>query len=68
MIHLFKEDKKEDWTELAADYDIEISNLLRPVFDRAKAQGHSLRDLQYIVNMAVVELALSRLMGWDGNK
>jgi hypothetical protein len=63
MTHLF--DETEQYTLLGKEYDQEISLALRPIFERAIAQGHSLRDLQYITNLATVELALVHIIGWD---
>ena len=64
MTKLFADNEKEEWTDIAIAYDIEISNLLRPIFDRAQRQGHSLRDLQYIVSHAAFDVTLYRLTGF----
>ena len=63
MIHLFNEE--EDWTDVAKRYDTEISNLLRPVIERAQKEGISLRDLHTVINASVNVLILSKILKFD---
>jgi hypothetical protein len=42
-----------------------ISNALRPIFERAKKEGVSMRDLRSVMYDAVNETVLSILVGWD---
>jgi hypothetical protein len=62
MIHLFNDN--EDWTDKAKQYDIEVSNLLRPIIERANQEGVSLRDLHTVINSSVQILILSEILGW----
>jgi hypothetical protein len=63
MIRLFNEE--EDWTDVAKRYDIEITNLLRPLVERARQEGISLRDLHTVINASVQDLILSKILKWD---
>jgi hypothetical protein len=63
MIRLFDENDK--YTDKAAQCEMEISNALQPIVDKAKAEGVSLRDLTYIINSTTNELVLSKLIGWN---
>lgn len=59
---LFTEDSREEWTDEARTIDQMASNVLRPIFEYANSNGYSIRDVQYIVEMAAMDLALSVLM------
>jgi len=63
MIHLFND--QEDWTDVAKRYDIEVTNLLRPLVERAQQEGISLRDLQTVINASSQDLILSKILKWD---
>ena len=60
-----KETDREHYTQVGMTYDMLIANALRPIFDRAKKEGVSLRDLRSVMYDAVNETILSMLIGWD---
>jgi hypothetical protein len=59
---LFTQDSREEWTDEARTIDQMAGNALRPIFEYANANGYSIRDVQYIVEMAAMDLTLSVLM------
>ena len=58
-------DDRECYTPLAMEYDEEFLNALRPIFEKAKKDNLSIREIQYIANGAMTEIALAILIGWD---
>ena len=64
MKHLFNEDKHESFTVEALVIDKKASEALRPIIDEAIACGYSIRDIHYIIDMAVLDICLSTLIGW----
>jgi hypothetical protein len=55
----------ENWSDVAKQYANEVDAALRPIIDRACAEGQSLRDLHTIINSSANELILARLLGWN---
>lgn len=55
-------DEKERYTEEGLAIDSEIANLLKPIFQRERKKGHSMRELDYIMSAAVQTLGLQELL------
>jgi hypothetical protein len=53
---LFEAD--DEWNDLSRSYDVEVSNVLRPIFEKAYSRGHSLKHLYYIVTSVALEQSI----------
>lgn len=61
---LLFEGPKEDWNETAQEYDRRFTELLRPIFEEARAKGISIIHLSYLLQSVVFDLSVAtRLEG-----
>ena len=63
-IRLFNDDKRETYNGFASAYDLRLAQFLYPLVDEAASQGVSLRDLHYVLQAAVTDVILNKLVDW----
>jgi hypothetical protein len=54
--------KTERYTQRALEISIEVSRILAPLFDKYQKQNVSMRDLKYVIDTEVADLALNMVL------
>ena len=57
-------DKDEHFTELGSDLDMETHRAIRDIFANYVELGCSIREIEYIMKGAILDISLETLIGW----
>jgi len=55
-------DENERYKEGASLIDIEVYNLLLPVFERLIKEGYKIRQIEYIMRASVLDISLDEIL------
>jgi hypothetical protein len=62
MLRLFNKDER--YTPIALDLDLEAGNLLRPLFRKYIEMGFPIREIEYIIERAVLDTSNIEILDW----
>ena len=57
-------DKDEHLNDLGNELDMETNKAIRDIFEKYRAYGCSVREIEYTMNRAILDISLETLIGW----
>lgn len=58
MNSFFGEERNEDWSQAARDFDREVGLALQPIIDKWLAAGYSTRQMEHIITSCAFEMCV----------
>lgn len=60
--------EKEGYTDEAEELDRKVTAAIAPIFEEFVDKGYKIREIEYIMQKAVLNISLESLLDWGSNE